>query len=410
MVEPLLQKAEDAFRGLLILPGSGKEPVFVGDPPDWHFDPFDDDQTTSTLNRTFHWVTMVRAWRVGGEVKFALRVVEELKDWIEKCPCPLPPDGDHTSYDYRGPGPWRLLDAGIRMMESWVPPILILRDAGFLDDTMYRRVLKVCDDHARVLACCVPIDSRPLSNNHLLMEMLGLLYTAVALPVTERSESDRQLAIDELCRAAREQVTPEGAQVEGCPHYHNLVLALISHASALLRGFEIEVPESFTAAVRNMTDYSLHATRPSGVSVPWGIPTRLGPHGTRHAGRWSRPVTIWRFGVFRVGVGSKPASGSWPKGYGTCPWKIAHKRCGRSKLLPPNHPTSFPGCGTGRRLSKPRCGPTGRHKPGTCLWVATAGQLPRQHGTLLLQAGTLGTGGTDPRLGLGTVRLAALAR
>jgi len=270
VLDQLMHDAEDVVRGMLVLPGSGRKPCFVGTPPDWRFDPFNDDQTTSALNRTGHWLKLLRAWRISGEKRFAQRAADELLDWITSCPCPMPPDGDHRSYPYRDSSPWRLLDAGIRMMESWPPTIYLLHEGGLLTDQDYQRALSCCQDHARVLARCVPVDSRPHSNNHLLMEMLGLLYTAVALPPTARSAADQQLALDELCRGAQEQVAPEGAQVEGCPHYHNLSQGLIAHAVALLRNYKVEVPKPLLRAVRDMTEYSLHATRPTGLSVPWG--------------------------------------------------------------------------------------------------------------------------------------------
>ena len=267
---PLLKTAERVVTGRMVLPGSGPEGYDVGTPPDWRFDPVGDDQVASALNRCGHWVLLLRAWRLSGRADYIDRVRFELSDWIASCPCPLGEGQDHTAYDYRGSSPWRLLDAGIRMMGPWPTAMRVLREAGELDAALWERALAVCGDHARVLAVCVPIDSRPHSNNHLLMEMLGLLYTAVALPATPRSEADRQLAVAELCRAADEQVTAGGAQAEGCPHYHNLSLGLLAHAVGLLRLFEQPVPEKLTGAVGAMADYALHACRPTGVAVPWG--------------------------------------------------------------------------------------------------------------------------------------------
>ncbi|MEO1235472.1 MAG: alginate lyase family protein [Planctomycetota bacterium] len=288
-VSSVLDRADQALRGLLVLPGNGGRPVPVGSPPDWRLDPYDYTETAGTLNRMSHWIVLLRAWRLTGRGDYAQRVIDELADWIADCPCPLPPGSGPEAYAYRDQTPWRLLEVGIRPFEAWVPCLLVLRRAGLIDDGLYADTLSVCDDHARVLAVCAPIDSRPVSHNHLLMEMLGLLYLALALPETERSADDLALARDELCRAVGDQVTPEGAQAEGCPMYHNLSLGLFAHAAAVMRAFGVEPPATLTDAVARMAEYSIQATRPSGKTVPWGDSDVTGSTWT--AARWCFAAT-----------------------------------------------------------------------------------------------------------------------
>ncbi|MEM8783779.1 MAG: heparinase II/III family protein [Planctomycetota bacterium] len=291
-VGPLLTEADRAVRGLLRLPGSGGEPFDVNGPsglPDWRLDPFDYSETMGMLNRMSHWNTLLRAWRLSGRAAYVERVEAELADWIERCPCPMPPGEELGGFDYRGPTPWRLLETGIRMFESWVPSVLVLRRAGRLDDALYGSALRVCEQHARVLAVCTPVDSRPVSHNHMLMEMLGLLYVALAWPAAAEAAAYVDLAQAELCRAVDDQVTPEGAHVEGCPMYHNTSLRLFAQASAVLRLYGVEPAGKLDAAVRAMAGYSIQATRPSGKTVPWGDSDATGSTWT--AARWAFAAT-----------------------------------------------------------------------------------------------------------------------
>ena len=51
----LIQSADEALEGRLILPGTMAETYFVGDPPDWTANPVDDNEYVWSLNRMGHW-------------------------------------------------------------------------------------------------------------------------------------------------------------------------------------------------------------------------------------------------------------------------------------------------------------------------------------------------------------------
>lgn len=53
--------ADRALAGLLILPGTGAQPYFVGDPPDWLANPVNDNEFLWVLNRHGHWRNLLAA-------------------------------------------------------------------------------------------------------------------------------------------------------------------------------------------------------------------------------------------------------------------------------------------------------------------------------------------------------------
>ncbi|MBA2481989.1 MAG: hypothetical protein H0V44_15085, partial [Planctomycetes bacterium] len=74
----------------------------------------------------------------------------------------------------------------------------------------------------------------------------------------------------DLARCADAQLTIDGGQIEGCPHYHNGSVAWFAQAVAIARDAGAPMPESYQRRVRDSVAYSLHSIRPDGTSVPWG--------------------------------------------------------------------------------------------------------------------------------------------
>ena len=54
-----VSKADRALAGMLVLPGTGAQPYFVGNPPDWFANPVDDNEYLWILHRTGHWRSLL---------------------------------------------------------------------------------------------------------------------------------------------------------------------------------------------------------------------------------------------------------------------------------------------------------------------------------------------------------------
>lgn len=74
-----MEKAENAYKGLTILPGS-PELHFIGNPVKWHENIYGDEEYTYQLNRMDHWRTMAEAYSFTGDERFAKKIIEEFSE------------------------------------------------------------------------------------------------------------------------------------------------------------------------------------------------------------------------------------------------------------------------------------------------------------------------------------------
>ena len=109
LAEHTIKLADQALEGLLVLPGTGPELYFVGNPPKWEFNPVNDNEYTFHLNRMHHLKTMAEAYSLTGNLTYAKKAVEELNDWILTIPCPGLTDetGAYTPERFSGLSTWR---------------------------------------------------------------------------------------------------------------------------------------------------------------------------------------------------------------------------------------------------------------------------------------------------------------
>ena len=99
---------------------------------------------------------------------------------------------------------------------------------------------------------------------------LGLLTVSVLFPEFARASAWHTEAMEQLERAARVQLTDDGGQVEGCPHYHNVCIHYFYRAQLVAASVGAGFSDVYEARVRQGLTYSLYGFRPSGTGVPWG--------------------------------------------------------------------------------------------------------------------------------------------
>jgi len=271
--------ADRALAGMLVLPGTGARPYFVGDPPEWFANPVNDNEYLWLLNRHGHWRSLLAAFSLTDDTRYAEKVIQELRDWIARCQRPpLLVDPDRSRPIYRGISPWRTLETGIRMFESWPLVLEHLADTDLLTLDLLREYAISLYEHAEVLADVAPGLFPRANHNVHIMQNLGLLTIAALLPELDRAAAWREQAISDLERAARVQITDGGGQIEGCPHYHNVCLHYLSRAQLILASAAADahgdaarrLSSEYENLIRRALDYSVHAFRPSGTGVPWG--------------------------------------------------------------------------------------------------------------------------------------------
>ena len=80
LTDQTIKLAEEAMKGMLVLPGTGPELYFVGNPPKWTENPVNDNEYTFHLNRMHHLKTLAEAYGLTGNLTYAQKAIEELSD------------------------------------------------------------------------------------------------------------------------------------------------------------------------------------------------------------------------------------------------------------------------------------------------------------------------------------------
>lgn len=272
LAEQTIQLAEEAMNGMLVLPGTGPELYFVGNPPKWTFNPVNDNEYTFHLNRMHHLKTLAEAYSLTGNLNYAKKALDELEDWIDTVPCPEIQDecGTYILEHFEGLSPWRALEVGIRGYRTWPIIIELLADTPYFTETLLEKILISIYTHCQVLYHVSPLLWPKADHNHYLMENLGLMSFACLFPEMKDSNLFLAHSQKELDRCMEAQCTPCGGQIEGCPSYHNGCVFWFAMRVVFARKFHVEVPESYLQQLEKMFVHSVQATRACGGNFPWG--------------------------------------------------------------------------------------------------------------------------------------------
>ena len=272
MAANTIRLADQSLEGMMVLPGTQAKLHFVGNPPLWADNPPKDNEYTFHLNRMHHWKTMCEAYTLTGDERYADKVVQELLDWIENCPCPSiqNPDGSYACQAFEGLGLWRALEVGIRGYRTWPMVLELLIDSGRITTGLLAKLLPCVYLHCRVLYEVSPRLWPKADHNHYLMENLGLLSFACLFPELRGSDQWKEHAQQELDRCIQAQCLPCGGQIEGCPSYHNGCVFWFALRLVLAEKYNLTVSKAYSDRVRSMFRHSVHATRASGGNFPWG--------------------------------------------------------------------------------------------------------------------------------------------
>ena len=277
LIERKEKEASYAMQNLFMIPGSRGVRTNVGTPPKWSVMHTDDEEGLWVLNRT-HWFTLLsEVYHLTGKPEYAKKVVSDLENWIDTCPLPPLPDENSTPDElnairrvFSGLNPWRSLEVGIRMFDSWNYAYDYLLHTDFMTPALHSKVAVSFYEHALVLREMSPRYWPKADHNHYIHEMLGLLLIACIFPDFDMSDSWSEFAIHELTRCAKAQFTEDGGQVEGSPGYHNGCLGMFFSLAEVARKFDLTLPDNILDVCRKATDYAIATIGPGGIIAPFG--------------------------------------------------------------------------------------------------------------------------------------------
>ena len=277
VVDRLKEECEYSLQNLFCIPGSGGVRIHVGTPPRWKDSITDDEEGLWVFNRTHYFNELVKLYQLTDEKIYAEKVLSDMENWIDNCPLPkLPEEGttrdelDAIRRVFSGLTPWRSLEVGIRMFDSWNVAYDHLLHSELMTPELHSKIAISFYEHGLVLRTMSPIFWPKANHNHYLHEMLGLFVIACIFPDFKEADAWREFAIHELGRCAKAQFTEDGAQVEGSPGYHHGCLSMFLNFIELARTFKLDVPDYILDICRKATDYDLAAIGSDGIITPFG--------------------------------------------------------------------------------------------------------------------------------------------
>ena len=272
-----LKEAEYAMQNLFIIPGSNGVRIHIGTPPRWSDSLTDDEEGLWVVNRTHYFTLLSHLYHLVGEKEYAKKVLGDMENWIDTCPLPPLPTPDSTPEElekirriFSGLYPWRSLEVGIRMFESWKDAYTCLLHSEFMTPELHSKIVCSFYEHGLVLREMSPRYWPDANHNHYIHEMLGLLQIACLFPDLKIADAWREFAVRELGRCAKAQFAEDGGQVEGSPGYHNGCLSMFFLFAELARKYDITLPGEILNTCQKATEYALAVIGPDGMGTPFG--------------------------------------------------------------------------------------------------------------------------------------------
>ena len=262
------EEAVLAIQDLVRLPGNPQRSC-IGNPPLWLERRYNDNEYLWQMNRMNHWSWMCWQYALEGEEQYAQKVCSELLDWCRKVGLNESLETKPLEY-FSACNPMRALELGIRLYKTWPMVADYLSQSPSFTDEVLVRYAESIHLQASLLRKVSPQLWPEADHNHFVMEMLGLLTTALYFPVFPESEEWKAYAIHALERAARAQLTDDGGQVEGCPSYHDGCMYWFGIPLVFEKRFGIRMSDEYQNRYKKSLLYSLYAMRPNGKCVPVG--------------------------------------------------------------------------------------------------------------------------------------------
>lgn len=265
----LIRHAEEAMNGMLVLNGTGPQPVFVGIPPRWEENPCGVGGYTWTMSRLRYMVTLCKAWLLTKEKRYLDKVETDLADWFETVPAPPVPHDYESACYYHGVHNWRMLELGYRMVYTFPILLSVLRACGS-SKTLVDRICLSIAEHAERISAGSHLLWPGQDHNHYTQEVNGLLSAASMLPEDPRSTAWVEQAMDGLEHACASQITEDGSQTEGSGEYHSAVVIDFCYSIFLAKKCGREFSSAFLSRVKKAITFSVHTLGPDGNMLPFG--------------------------------------------------------------------------------------------------------------------------------------------
>jgi Heparinase II/III-like protein/Heparinase II/III N-terminus len=253
----------------------GYSDVDYGERIDWHRDPVHDKRAPLLpffrvpyldygavgdvkiiweLNRHQHFVTLAKAYRLSGDMRFADELVDQWRSWHSTNPYPL------------GVNWVSSLEVAFRSL-SWLWTYFLLAGTPAATQEFRIALMRALALNARHIERYLSTYSSP--NTHLLGEAVALFFTGTLCPQFRSAKRWKERGWSIICEQCARQVRDDGMHFEQSTYYHVYALDFLLHSMILASLNGIAIPDSFERRILKMLEF----LRTVGEA---GMPPRLG--------------------------------------------------------------------------------------------------------------------------------------
>lgn len=218
---------------------------------DWEFNPTYNayKEWPWQLSRHPEWTCLAKYYLLTGDDKAAETYSDMLDSWLKQAVVPADLPGYATWC-------WRTIEAGIRLM-SWIFQISVFIDHPAMTDSRITEYFISIYEHGwRLRTKCT-------HGNWLIMEMHGLLKSALMGYFLVESDEWYSYSVTRLCEELDIQVYPDGFQYELSTNYHNVVDGNYENILSIFGILGIEPPKEIMERLEKLYDMYPQLVRPS---------------------------------------------------------------------------------------------------------------------------------------------------
>ena len=203
------------------------------------FEEVGDSKVTWELNRHQHFVTLAKAYRLGGDERFAREIFDQWRHWHAENPYPI------------GISWASSLEVAFRSL-SWIWTYFLLSDTPVMPAGFRHEWLLALGIAGRHIECYLSTYFSP--NTHLLGEAVALFFIGTLCPELPSAQRWQQLGWKIVTQEAQRQVQADGLHFEQSTYYHVYALDFFLHAAVLANVNEVPLPGGFDATLERMLD------------------------------------------------------------------------------------------------------------------------------------------------------------
>ena len=208
------------------------------------------------LARCQHFLTLAQAWRVTGEARFAMEVVDEIRDFHEKNPPGVGVNWTCT------------MDVGIRAA-NWAIALDLVNNCEDLPEEYLFDAYCHLFDHGHFIRANLE-NTYETTSNHYLSNVVGLHFIGAFFQDLPAGKEWIDFSARSVQKEIDVQVLPDGADFESSVPYHRLVIELFLSSYRLADHLGQPFSAHFSKRLGDMLDYLVGVLLPNGEMPVFG--------------------------------------------------------------------------------------------------------------------------------------------